>query len=183
MERAEHGLQVLGQHQPQRHPALRSVAETQGDTMLKKFMITAAVGASVFGVAAASASTLNVAGENRNSPFARGVAQQSSQISATCTQLAVEPVLQVASGYPGAEVTGVTIRQQSVPTSCNGTQMQAVLLAGGKTVYSDIVTLNKPASNASDFTLSLPAGVRAVDVQTTTITIADEIKGPKNEVK
>lgn len=146
--------------------------------MIKKVLVTAALGATVFGVSAASASSLDVFGPGA---WGHGVAQQSNPISATCNTGKVEMALQVADAKYGSEVTGVNLAQQSISAACNGTQLQAALtLADGSTAYSD--TARVPNDNQLDILLPLPAGVKAQDVTNTVLTFADSIHGPKNTI-
>lgn len=137
--------------------------------MLKKILIGGAVGASVFGVAAASASALPEIANHGT------IVQQSDNLSATCTT-----GVQFTSLVKDQDLTGVRVYQQDV-TNCTGDFAQAVAtLKDGSKVYSDIVRLD---NTHLDTYLPFAAGVLAGtsignSVQNLQLTIAGQIDNP-----
>jgi hypothetical protein len=151
--------------------------------MLKKFMLTAAAGATVFGVAAASAAALGIAATRRT---ARRSAQQSDAISAVCDSNGVEPFIQVANGGERRGDRSVNFNTNEINPSCNGSRgpgRHDPHRRQGSSTASRSASAARSRPRVADLNLTLPANVLAKQIATTTVTFADEINGPASRVR
>lgn len=139
--------------------------------MLKKILIGGAVGASIFGIAAASASALPEIANHGT------VVQQSDDLTATCTS-----GVEFTSVVKDQDLAAVRVYQQDVK-NCTDDFAQAVatLKDGTTKVYSDIVRLdNTHLDTYLPFAPGTLAGTTAGNsVQSIQLTIAAQIDNPK----
>ncbi len=136
---------------------------------MKKLLIAGAAGAMIFGLTAASASTLTLDG---NGWFSHTV-QQSDIATVSCAASPVEVAMQVT----GREVKTVKLLQQTLQ-GCGGSEAQVVAFkAGSKTPYA---ASNKVriVANRLDTVLTFTPALSAQEVAFVRVTIADDIVAP-----
>lgn len=134
--------------------------------MLKKILLGGAVGASIFGIAAASASALpDIANHGT-------VVQQSDDLTATCTS-----GVQFTSVVKGADLAAVRVYQQDVKNCTDDFAQAVATLKNGNKAYSDIVRLdNSGLDTYLPFAAGTAAGTSAANsVQSIQLTIAAQI--------
>lgn len=141
--------------------------------MINKVILAGVVGASVFGIAAASASALGNDSQNGS------VIQDSQQVSATCTANA--QYTNVADSTSG-NLLDTHFSQQGLETpyktpGCENDFVQVSWTTPNGTFYSDILQI--PQTNQSehglDFFLKPPQAISAAEITSTDVIIAGEI--------
>lgn len=162
--------------------------------MLKRIAVATAIGASMFGLAGVGASSLATGTNN-------GTVQQSNALTASC-QTSINNPVDFSNIVDNQYVTMARVFQQSIEPNCGGEMLQIALkLNTGAIVYSNKVWI--PTSNVttpqqeafllggsinlSDFGYAVygedlyprfTTNVCATDVQSTVVTIADQIDSP-----
>jgi len=134
---------------------------------MKKILVAAAAGAMMFGLTAASASTLNLS----ESGWFRHIVQQSDTVTVTCTDKAVEVKIVV----DGTTVKEIDLLQQYVQ-SCGGSEAQVVAyMKDGTSVASAKTRID---ANKLDVPLMFATPLVAQGIANVRVTIADYIRTP-----
>lgn len=144
---------------------------------MKKILVAAAAGAMMFGLTAASASTLNL---SESGWFTHSV-QQSDAVGVTCTNKAVEVAI-VANGIAvdgKGMVKEVDLLQQDV-VGCRGHQAQVTAyMNNGAFFASNIVQIPSPpqgSKDAPDVRLTFANSMDPQKIESVRVTIADQIR-------
>lgn len=139
---------------------------------MKKLLIAGAAGAMMFGLTAASASTLNLAGPGS---WFHHTVQQSDIATAACAQGAVE----VATQVTGTTVASVVLKQQELQ-GCAGSEVQVAAYKAGTptpTLYA-ASSKTRIVANGLDTVLTFSPPLNAQEVTNFRVTIADDIVSP-----
>lgn len=162
--------------------------------MLKRIAVATAIGASMFGLAGVGASSLATGTNN-------GTVQQSNALTASC-QTSINNPVDFSNIVDNQYVTSSRVFQQSIEPNCGGEMLQIALkMSNGTVVYSNKVWI--PTSNVTtpqqeafllggstnlsefgyavygeDLYPQFPQGVCAQKVESTVVTIADQINSP-----
>ena len=135
---------------------------------MKKILIAGAAGAMMFGLTAASASTLNLS----ESGWFTHTVQQSDKVTVSCTDKAVEVKIIV----DGLKVNQVDLLQQYVQ-SCGGKEAQVVAYL--KNAQNPIASAKtRIVANGLNVPLTFATALVAQDIASVRVTIADEIRTP-----
>lgn len=136
---------------------------------MKKLLIAGAAGAMMFGLTAASASTLNL---SEGGWFSHTV-QQSDIATVTCAAAEVEVAMQVT----GREVKSVKLLQQTLQ-GCGGSEVQVVAYRGGERTPYAASSKTRIVANGLDTVLTFTPALSAQEVAFVRVTIADDIVAP-----
>ncbi len=136
---------------------------------MKKLLIAGAAGAMMFGMTAASASTLNLAGPGS---WFHHTVQQSENATATCARGAVE----VATQVTGTTVASVVLKQQELQ-GCAGSEVQVVAYKADETQYG-ASSKTRIVANGLDTVLTFSPELNAQEIASFRVTIADDIVSP-----
>lgn len=161
--------------------------------MLKRIAVATAIGASMFGLAGVGASSLATGTNN-------GTVQQSNALTASC-QTSINNPVDFSNIVDNQYVTSSRVFQQSIEPNCGGEMLQIALkMSNGTVVYSNkvwIPTSNVTSLSQEDFLTGnispasvgyavygedlypqFPQGVCAQKVESTVVTVADQINSP-----
>lgn len=137
---------------------------------VKTLVIAGAAGAMMFGLTAASASALDLAG---SSGWFHHTVQQSDIGTAACATGAVEVAMQVT----GNEVTSLKLMQKTLQ-GCGGSEVQvAAFKANSRTPYA-ASSQDSIVANGLETVLTFSPPLDAQEIAHFRVTIADDVVSP-----